>query len=111
MPVLRDSLDPGRQRADLPAVRDQAVRGAPKTVSRKRNSRSGVSARVSHDMAARLGRVRALWFAVQNDPKRSVEDAAPEFYFAVGELLEGRSLKQLTLRVIDRERVIAHTEE
>lgn len=111
MPVLRQPSDPRRERADLPELRDRAVRGATKTVSRKRGSRNGISARVAHDMAARLSRVRALWFAVQNDPRQSVEDAAPEFYFAVGELLEGRPLKQLTLRVIDRARVLAHAEE
>jgi hypothetical protein len=80
-------------------------------VSRKRGSRSGISTRVAQDMAARLARVRALWFAVQNDPKNTVEGVSTEFYFAVGELLEGRAIKAITLRTIDRERVLAHVEE
>lgn len=111
MPVLRESPDPGRQRAALPAVRNQAVRGAAKAVNRKRGSRNGISTRVAQDMAARLHRIRALWFAVQNDPSKSVEDVAAEFYFATGELLEGRSIRQLSLRNIDRARVTAHAEE
>jgi hypothetical protein len=111
MPVLRQQPHARSERATVPAMRDQAVRGQAAAVSRKRGSRNGVSTRVAQDMAARLHRVRALWFAVQNDPKKSVEDVAAEFYFAVGELLEGRALKQLQLRHIDRDRALAHAEE
>jgi hypothetical protein len=80
-------------------------------VSRKRGSRNGVSSRVAQDAAGRLARVRALWFAVQNDPKATVENVSAEFYFAVGELLEGKSIEAITLRMIDRERVRTHAEE
>jgi hypothetical protein len=80
-------------------------------MSRRRGSRSGVSVRVANDVAGRLRDIRALWFAVQNDPNKSVTDVAAEFYFAVGEVLEGRTLLSLTLRNIDRERVIAHAKE
>lgn len=80
-------------------------------MSRKRGSRNGVSSRVAQDAAGRLARVRALWFAVHNDPRAAVESVSTEFYFAVGELLEGKSLESITLRTIDRERVIAHAEE
>src|SRR5882672_4973368 len=111
MPVLRERTTVQYQRPDVPAMRDKALRGGSQAVNRKRGSRSGISARVAHDMAARLRSVRALWFAVQNDPRGSVEDVASEFYFAVGELLEGRTLKAVTLRLIDRERVLAHAEE
>jgi len=111
MSVLRQQVDAGSQRAAVPAVRDPAVRGEARAVSRKRGSRSGISGRVAQDMAGRLARVRALWFAVQNDPKATVEDVASEFYFAVGELLEGKAIDAITLRTIDRERVRAHTEE
>lgn len=55
--------------------------------------------------------VRALWLAVHNDPKRSVADLSSEFYFAVGEIMEGRSLHDLPLRNIDRARVVAHAED
>ena len=111
MPVLRQRADERRQRAQMPTVRDQAVRGRAGAVNRKRGSRSGVSTRVAQDMAARLARVRALWFAVNNDPRGPAEAFASEFYFAVGELLEGRSIRDLTLRTIDRERILAHVEE
>lgn len=111
MPVLRQQADAGDQRTSVPAVRDQAVRGKARAVSRKRGSRSGISGRVVQDMAGRLARVRALWFAVQNDPRAAVEDVSTEFYFAVGELLEGKSIEAITLRTIDRARVRAHAEE
>ncbi len=80
-------------------------------MSRRRGSRSGVSARVANDVAGRLRDIRALWHAVHNDPHKSVEDLAAEFYFAVGDVLEGRTLRALTLHKIDRERVRAHAEE
>lgn len=116
MPVLRQQADVRSERAHVPAMRDQAVRdetprGQARPVNRKRGSRNGLSGRVAQDMAGRLARVRALWFAVQNDPKATVERVSTEFYFAVGELLEGKSLEALTLRTIDRDRVRAHTEE
>lgn len=78
---------------------------------RKRGGRSGVATRVAGDVASRLRDVRALWFAVQNDPNRSVADLAAEFYFAVGEILEGRDIHHVTLRLIDRERAAQHAEE
>lgn len=109
MPVLRPALADKRQRANVPVVRNQAVRA--KGVSRRRGSRSGVSARVANDVVGRLRDIRAVWCAVQNDPNKTVADVAAEFYYAVGEILEGRTLRSLSLRNIDRERVIAHAEE
>lgn len=80
-------------------------------MSRRRGGRSGVSVRVANDVAGRLRDIRAVWFAVQNDPNKTVADVAAEFYYAVGEILEGRTLRSLSLRNIDRARVIAHAEE
>lgn len=80
-------------------------------MSRRRGARSGVSARVLQDMASRYRNFRALWFAVNNDPNKSVNDLAVEFFFACQELIEGKSIKALTLRNIDRERALAHAEE
>lgn len=111
MPVLRQPPGEKRERSEVPPVRDQALRGAAQAVSRKRGARSGVSARVVQDMASRFKNARALWFAVNNDPNQSINDLAAEFYFAFGELIEGKSLRALTLRKIDRERVLAHAEE
>jgi hypothetical protein len=111
MPSLWESTDRKRQCTDVPEMRNQTVRNRTKTVNRKRGSRNGISARVAHDMASRLKNVRALWFTVQNDPRYSIEDVAAEFYFAVGELLEGKGLSAITLRSIDRLRVLAHAEE
>lgn len=112
MPVLRPRAVEQRQRADVPALRDEAVR-APrlKGVSRRRGGRSGVSVRVANDVIGRLRDIRAVWCAVQNDPNKTVTEVAAEFYFVVGEILEGRTLRSLSLRNIDRERVIAHVEE
>ncbi len=111
MSCLQQQADAGLERAEVPEVRDQTIRNKAHTVNRKRGSRSGLSGRVAQDMAGRLARVRALWFAVQNDPKATVENVSTEFYFAVGELLEGKSIESITLRTIDRERVRAHAEE
>ncbi len=80
-------------------------------MSGRRRARSGVVARVAGDVTARLREIRALWLAVNNDPNHSVADLAPEFYYAVGEVLEGRSIDTLALRKIDRERVKQHAEE
>jgi hypothetical protein len=80
-------------------------------MSRRRGSRSGVSTRVANDIAGRLRDIRALWLAVHNDPRESIESLAAEFFFAVGDIFEGRTLESLTLQKIDRERVTAHAEE
>lgn len=78
---------------------------------RRRGGRNGVSSRVASDVAGRLRDIRALWFATHNDPKHSVTDLAPEFYYAVGEILDGRTLRSVNLRKIDRNRVAEHAEE
>lgn len=66
---------------------------------------------MANEMVARLSVIRALWFAVHNDPTKSVDDLAREFYFAVGEALEGRPASAITLTKIDRARLMAHSEE
>ena len=78
---------------------------------RRRGGRSGISSRVASDVAGRIRDIRALWLAIQNDPKHSVADVAAEFYYAVGEVLEGRTIRSLNLRKIDRVRVAEHAEE
>ena len=78
---------------------------------RKRGGRSGVAGRVVGDVAIRLRDIRALWFAVHNDPGHSIADLSTEFYYAVGAVLEGRSISALELRKIDRDRVAQHAEE
>jgi hypothetical protein len=91
-------------------------------MNRKKGSRSGVSARVANDVAARLRDIRAVWSAVHNDPHKGVQcpcnkpDCATkylsdEFFFIIGDLLEGRPLKSLDFHKIDRARVLAHAEE
>lgn len=78
---------------------------------RRRGGRSGATTRATADIATRLRDIRALWFAVHNDPNHSVGDLAAEYYYAVGEILEGRPVRALTLRQIDRDRVLQHVEE
>jgi hypothetical protein len=80
-------------------------------VSGRNGKRSGVSNRVANDIAGRLRDIRAVYFAAQNDPNKTVADIAAEFYYVVGEILEGRTIHALSLRLIDRTRVIAHVEE
>lgn len=78
---------------------------------KKRANASGVSQKVSGEITARLKDIRALWFAIHNDPNHSVADLAPEFYYKVGELLEGKSLRQLVYHSIDKGRVLEHVED
>ena len=74
-------------------------------------ARTGLASKVTGDVIRRHGAIRALWLAVQNDPERTVQDAAAEFYYAVGELLEGKPLDKIELRKIDRRRVVQHIKE
>lgn len=71
----------------------------------------GASQKVASEITGRLRDIRALWFGVHNDPNHSVSQLAAEFYFKVGELLEGKSLTQLTYHGIDKERVLEHVED
>jgi hypothetical protein len=78
---------------------------------RKRGGHSGLSLKVTGDVVHRLASIRALWFAVYNDPDTSVHDVAAEFYSAVGQLLEGRSLEQMDFQFINKDRVLEHVRE
>lgn len=78
---------------------------------KKRGPATGVSQKVSGEITGRLKYIRALWFGVHNDPNHTVADLASEFYSKVGEILEGKSLKQLTYYRIDLKRVLEHVEE
>jgi len=73
--------------------------------------RTGLATKITGDVIRRHGGVRALWLAIQNDPELSVQDVAVEFYFAIGELLEGKPLNEIELRKIDRRRVLQHIKE
>jgi hypothetical protein len=73
--------------------------------------RSGISTQVTNDIVRRYRVVRALWLAVQNQPDVSIQDVASEFYCAIGDLLEGKSLRQIELRRIDLKRVLQHVKE
>jgi hypothetical protein len=109
MSDLRPTLDEEHQRTDVSQVRNTPIRAT--RVSRRPGGRSGVSTRVASDVVNRLRDIRAVWFAVHNDPDKAVADVAAEFYFIVGEILEGRPLSALSLRKINRDRVNTHTEE
>lgn len=80
-------------------------------MNNKRGKTSGVSQKVSGEITGRLKDIRALWFGVHNDPNHSVTDLAAEFYYKVGELLEGKPLRQLTYYSIDKNRVLEHVED
>lgn len=80
-------------------------------MNKKRGGASGASHKVTNEIVGRLKDIRALWFAVHNDPKHSISDLSAEFYYKVGELLEGKSLSSLTYHNIDRNRVLQHAED
>ena len=120
MPAVRLAVVEDGKRSGVPTMRNRTVRA--KGMSRRRGSRNGVSVRVANDVASRMRDIRAVWAAVQNDPHKVVacpcnnkECAAKylsdEFYFIIGDLLEGRPLKSLDFHKIDRARVLAHAEE
>ena len=77
---------------------------------RARKGSNGTSQRVTAEMIQRLRDVQVLWLAVMNDP-RPVADLAPEFYFKVGELMEGKRLADLTYHAISRDRVLSHAKD
>lgn len=66
---------------------------------------------LSDDTLRKLATIRALWFAVQNEPDKSVQDLASEFYFAVGGVLEGKALDELELVQIDPKRAVPFMKE
>ncbi len=123
MPAVRLAVVEDGKRSGVPTMRNQTVRA--KGMSRRRGSRSGVSVRVANDVASRLRDIRAVWNAVHNDPHKVIacpcnnkecvakhqQYLADEFYFIIGDLLEGRPLKSLEFHKIDRARVLAHAEE
>jgi hypothetical protein len=67
--------------------------------------------KVAGDIVRRFANIRALWLAIQNDPDHTVQDVAVEFFYAIGDLLEGKGLEQLDFQVIDRKRVLQHHKE
>jgi hypothetical protein len=67
--------------------------------------------KVTADIAGRLKNIRALWLAVYNDPEHTLAEVAVEVYDKIGELLEGKSLEQLTYYNIDRDRVLKNLKE
>jgi len=77
-------------------------------------SRKGPSARVAQvqaDVARKLVYVRALYLAVYNEPDLPLDAVAAEFYASVGEILEGKPLRNIEFNKIPRERVLALAKE
>jgi hypothetical protein len=79
--------------------------------SKPRSSAPGPAQKVTAEVAGRLKNIRALWLAVYNDPDHTLAEVSVEFYDKVGELLEGKSLDQLTYYNINKERVLQHAED
>ena len=78
---------------------------------RPRAGRSGVALRVATDIVSRYQDIRAVWFAVHNDPNQMVGTLSAEFYFIVGQIMEGQPLHAIKFNRIDRARVLTHAEE
>lgn len=78
---------------------------------RPRKGPSGASQRVTGEVIGRLKAIRALYFAVMNDPNHSVDDLSAEFYSKVGDVLSGMPLADLTYYRISKTRVLEHTED
>lgn len=98
----------------MSALRHQAVRipDDPEAVSVKpRKGSNGVSQRATGEVVGRLKAIRALWFAVMNDPDHSVADLSDEFYSKVGDVLSGKPLSDLIYYRISKTRVLEHAED
>lgn len=78
---------------------------------RFRKGSSGTSQRVTGEVVGRLKAIRALYFAVMNDPNYSVADLSAEFYSKIGDVLSGMSLADLTYYRISKTRVLEHAED
>ena len=76
-------------------------------MTQRRGARSGASTRVALDIANRWRELRALWRAVNDDPSFTHEMVSTEFFDAIGDLLEGKTIAQLRLRLINRDKIYA----
>lgn len=56
----------------------------------------------TQDIARRLRAIRALHIAAYNT-ETPVERAAPELFYAIGDILEGRKPEDLELKIINKE--------
>lgn len=110
MSVLRLPPAVQRERANMPPVRNQAVRTKPVN-RRKTGGRSGVAARVASDLATRYRDIASLWFAATNDPQWSYDAIGGEFIALVGDIMMGTPLHLLKFTRISRERALAHAKE
>lgn len=72
--------------------------------------RSGLSIKVTADVVQRLTAIKTLWLALQNEPLTAAEMGG-EFYIAVGEILEGKTLNQLEFNKINKQRILQYFKE
>jgi hypothetical protein len=96
------------------ALRHQAVRVADDSEAvsgKQRKGSRGASQRVTGEVVGRLKAIRALYFAVMNDPTYSMADLSDEFYSKVGDVLSGMSLSDLTYYRISKTRVLEHAKD
>jgi len=63
------------------------------------------------DLNRRLKSIRDLWLAVHNDHNRTIGDQSVEFYYKIGELLEGKDIEKLVFKTIDGARVARQTKD
>jgi hypothetical protein len=85
----------------MPKVRNEAIR---ETMSQR-------NLKVTADVVRRLKNIRDLWLAVHNDPNYTVQESAHEFFWLVGDILEGKQLEQLEYRYVSKKRVLAQAKE
>jgi hypothetical protein len=61
--------------------------------------------KATSDVVKRLTLIRALTLAVNSDPDLTVQESSQEYFAAVLDILEGKNLKQLELKLIKKTRV------
>ena len=82
-----------------------------KQIAKSRTGPKEIVRDISNDLVRMVASVRALWFAVLNEPDKSVQDMSAEFFDAVGKLLEGWQLSEIELHTIDPKRVFPHIKD
>jgi len=67
--------------------------------------------KANEDVVRRLKNIRDIWLAINNDPNQTVESCATEFFYTVGDLLEGKYVEQLYFHKINKDRVMRQIKE
>lgn len=69
------------------------------------------TAKATTDVVRRLTQIRAITLAVNNDPDLTADECGAEFFYAILDSLEGKSVAQLNLRKINPDKVLLYIKD